>query len=111
MVVNLDLIRKELFMATNLVPVNERSNSYWIEQLNCLESLEQNKDFRKVMVEGFLTEKPQIDTKALAAVPNGKGRKAVVEELMGVSILMQYFDTIRVFGMSARQSTEEFNEG
>lgn len=71
-------------------------NTYWIESYNALLRLQDNPDFQKVIVEGFLTKKALGAVSLLAdpAIKKRGERTDVMEELIAISSLSQYLYTV-----------------
>jgi len=79
--------------------------SYWADQLDALERLEKNEDFKKVVLEGYLKQKA-LDGVSLLADPGIKKRgerPEVMEELVAVSSLQYHFMMVHNLGEGARQ--------
>lgn len=83
--------------------------SYLVELREALERLEQNEDFQKVILNGYLSEKPLGLVSMLARhdVKQRGERPNVMEELIAVSTLGQYFFMIKQLGGSAKVDLEE----
>ena len=79
--------------------------SYWADQLDALERLEKNADFKKVFVDGYLKAKV-LDSVSMLAVPsiktNGE-RPDVMEDLVSISNLQYHLFMIKQLGEGARQ--------
>jgi hypothetical protein len=77
--------------------------SYWADQLDALERLEKNPDFKKVIVEGFIKSKA-LDSVSLLAEPSVKGNRGeVMEDLVAISHLQYHLLMIQRLGAGARQ--------
>lgn len=84
-------------------------NSYQVELYEALERLEQNEDFQKVIMDGYLSTKPLGLVSMLARhdVKQRGERPNVMEELIAVSTLGQYLFMIKQLGGSAKVDLEE----
>lgn len=84
-------------------------NSYHVELYEALERLEQNEDFQKVIMDGYLSTKPLGLVSMLARhdVKQRGERSNVMEELIAVSTLGQYLFMIKQLGGSAKVDLEE----
>jgi hypothetical protein len=84
---------------------------YWVDMRSALERLEANEDFKKVVLEGYFRDKAINGVSLLATeyiVANGL-RARVMESLVAISQLEDYFKTIKVMG--GEGSEELFDEG
>lgn len=86
--------------------------SYQVELYEALERLENNEDFKKVILEGYLSTKPLglITMLARHDVKQRGERPNVMEELIAVSSLGQYLFMIKQLGGSAKVDLEEGRE-
>ena len=78
----------------------EVENEYWVTMNNALENLKQNKDFQTVILEGYFKDKAINGVSLLAQdsiVENGH-RSAVMEDLIAISSLEDFFITIENLG-------------
>ena len=84
----------------------------WIELDKSIDRLFENKDFQKVILDGYFKEK------ALGAVSclsepgfiERNQRGSLMEELVAISNLQYYFKMIRNFAASANQAKQEIEE-
>jgi hypothetical protein len=88
--------------------------SYWADQLDALEKLEKNPEFKKIIMDGYLKDKV-LDSVSLLTVPSIKDnnkRSDVMEDLVAASGLMYHLHMIRQLGEGARADLleEEFGE-
>lgn len=75
-------------------------SKYWFELKQSLEKLESNKDFKKLILEGYLKDKALASVSLLARQDiksNGK-RPNVMEDLVAISTLQDYFEMVKVLG-------------
>lgn len=82
---------------------------YWVEMKESLERLEQNEDFKKVILEGYLKDKA-LNGVAILADPGIKQRgerSDVMEELVAIANLRYYLGMIYNLGDAAKQDLEE----
>nr|DAS93524.1 MAG TPA: hypothetical protein [Caudoviricetes sp.]DAW45254.1 MAG TPA: hypothetical protein [Caudoviricetes sp.] len=86
--------------------------SYQVELYEALERLENNEDFKKVILEGYLATKPLGLVTMLARhdVKQRGERPNVMEELIAVSSLGQYLFMIKQLGGSAKVDLEDGRE-
>lgn len=76
-------------------------NEYWIELADALVRLEKNPDFKKVILEGYFKD-AAIDKVSLLATRyiKEKGlRGEVIEQMVAISQLQDYFITIKNLGL------------
>lgn len=81
----------------NLIEVENR---YWADMWDALERLHENKDFQRVILQGYFKDKAVNGVSLLAQdaiVRNGQ-RTAVMESLIAISQLEDYFITIQNLG-------------
>lgn len=74
----------------------------YIEMNNALERLEKNEDFKKVIIQGYMTDKA-LGAVSCLGVPSFRqnGRVELMEELVSISNLRYYFDMIKNMGSQA----------
>ena len=84
-------------------------NEYWVNMYNALENLKQNKDFQTVILDGYFKDKAINGVSMLAqeAVVAGGHRTAVMEDLIAISSLEDFFITIENLGGPAPEDEEE----
>lgn len=78
-------------------------NGKFIEQYEALQRLEQNEDFKILILDGYLKTNA-LDSVSLLARPDIKKRNErgdVMEDLISVSNLRYYFDMVTRLGQSA----------
>jgi hypothetical protein len=87
----------------------EVENRYWADMWACLERLKENKDFQKVILEGYFKDKAVNGVSLLAqdAIVAGGHRTAVMEDLIAISSLEDYFVTIENLGTIPSEEDEE----
>lgn len=84
-------------------------NTYWVDMQEALERLHSNEDFKKVILNGYFKDRAVNGVSMLASgnvVDNGL-RPQVMEDLVAISRLQDYFITINNLG----SVTEEDEEG
>lgn len=84
-------------------------NEYWVTMNNALERLKENKDFQTVILNGYFKDKAINGVSLLAQdsiVENGR-RTAVMEDLIAISSLEDFFITIENLGTIPPESEEE----
>jgi hypothetical protein len=76
--------------------IMEIENKYWKDQKEALDRLENNKDFKAVILDGYLREFAINQTSMLATdyVRKTGTRGEVMERLVSISNLQDYFITI-----------------
>ena len=86
----------------------EVENQYWAELWASLERLKDNKDFQKVILEGYFKDKAINGVSLLATdyvIQNNK-RTDVMESLIAISRLEDYFITIENLGTVSEDDEE-----
>lgn len=85
----------------------EVENQYWADMWASLERLKTNPDFKRVILEGYFKDKAVNGVSLLAqdAIVQGGHRSAVMESLIAISQLEDFFITIQNLG--APVSTED----
>lgn len=84
-------------------------NEYWKEMWESLERLQKNDDFKRVILDGYFKDKA-INGVSLLAVDGIKRqglRAEIMEELIAISNLQDYFVTIENLGTVPEDSNEE----
>ena len=85
------------------------SNVYWVEQAEALARLENNVDFKKVILDGYFKDFPINQTSLLATerVRAEGTRPIIMEQLVAVSNLIGHFQMIKVLGGLAKEDLED----
>lgn len=84
-------------------------NEYWKEMWESLERLQKNDDFKRVILDGYFKDKA-INGVSLLAVDGIKRqglRAEIMEELIAISNLQDYFVTIENLGTVPEDNNEE----
>lgn len=87
----------------------EVENRYWTEMYHHLEELKKNKHFQELILKGYFQDKAINGVSLLAqdhVVQNGK-RGVVMEDLVAVSKLQDFFITVENLGAPAPSEDEE----
>lgn len=89
--------------------VLEVENQYWADMWSSLQRLKENKDFQKVILQGYFKDKAINGVSLLAqdAVVAGGHRTAVMEDLIAISSLEDFFMTIENLGTIPSEDEEE----
>ena len=85
---------------TENVALETIENQYWVNMYNALERLEMNEDFKSVITDGYFNKKA-VDGVSLLATDYVKSnglRAEVMESLIAISQLQDYFATIKNLG-------------
>lgn len=85
-------------------------NTYWAEMFQSLERLEKNEDFKRVILDGYFKDKAINGVSLLATdhVKRGGFRPEIMEQLVAISHLEDYFITIKsIGGAPVKDETEE----
>lgn len=87
----------------------EVENKYWADMWIALEQLKQNKHFQKVILEGYFKDKAVNGVSLLAqhAVVSGGHRSSVMEDLIAISSLEDFFVTIENLGSIPSDEDDE----
>jgi len=88
--------------------VEDKEFLYWKDLKEALERLEKNKDFQRVILEGYFKDKA-INGVSLLASPQIKrngARSDVMEALIAISQLEDFFITIRAMGEEPEEDEE-----
>lgn len=87
-------------------------NNYYIELDKALRRLESNPDFKMVILDGYLKDKALSGVSLLGRhdIKKRGERPDVIEELVAISNLQEYFFTIRQLGGSALVDEELADE-
>lgn len=84
-------------------------NKYWVDMNDALERLKENKDFQHVILQGYFKDKAVDGVSMLAqdsVVMNGL-RSNVMESLIAISHLEDFFMTIENLGTVPAESDDE----
>lgn len=87
----------------------EVENSYWAEMWESLSRLKQNPDFQRLILNGYFKDKAINGVSLLAQdgiVQNGL-RPAVMEDLVAISKLEDFFITVENLGTVAPDEEEQ----
>jgi hypothetical protein len=100
--------------STEPVELETADAQYWVELSESLIRLEDNEDFKKLILSGYIKDKA-LDSVSLLAVPAMKRageRPDIMEDLIAISNLQYYFKMVKNFGAMAKEDleTEEFGE-
>lgn len=82
---------------------------YWVDMKDALERLKENKDFQRVILQGYFKDKAINGVSMLAqdyVVDNGL-RPRVMETLVAISNLEDFFITIENLGDTSQDSEDE----
>ena len=84
-------------------------NQYWVDLKEALDRLEKNSDFQKVIKEGYFKDKAVNGVSLLATdyVRQNGMRAEIMEALVGISLLEDYFATIQNLGTTAPEDDED----
>ena len=87
----------------------EVENQYWVDMWASLERLKENKDFKKVILEGYFKDKAVNGVSLLAqdAIVAGGHRTAVMEDLIAMSSFEEFFVTIEHLGTIPSEEDED----
>ena len=87
----------------------EVENQYWVDMWHSLERLQSNKDFQKVILQGYFKDKAVNGVSLLAqdAIVAGGHRSDVMEDLIAISSLEDFFVTIENLGTIPSEEEEE----
>lgn len=85
---------------------------YWVQMFEALDRLEKNDDFKKVILEGYFKDKAVNGVSMLANdnVVRGGYRSQLMEILVAISQLQDYFLTIKSLGDPRSIDDDEENE-
>lgn len=86
----------------------EVENQYWADLWNSLSRLKENKDFQRVILEGYFKDKAVNGVSLLAqdAIVAGGHRSAVMEDLIAISSLEDFFVTIENLGSTPTEDDD-----
>ncbi len=86
-------------------------NQYWVDLAEALERLYENKDFKKVILEGYFKDKAvdQVSLLATSYVQQSGTRGPIMEELVAISALENHFKTIFDLGTPVPVDEDELD--
>ena len=86
--------------------------TYYVELANRLERLEDNEDFKALILDGYMRDKALDSVSLLAnpAVKRGGERPDIMEDLVAISNLQYYFNMIKNLGTIAEDELAEDEE-
>lgn len=86
------------------------ANQRALDLAESLERLEQNKDFQKLILDGYFVNEAVENVAALSApaVDTAASQAKIFEQLRAVSQLQQYFIKVRAFGSFAASALAEY---
>ena len=87
-------------------------NQYWVDMYSSLERLKSNDDFKRVILDGYFKDKAINGVSLLATdyVKRGGLRPEVMEQLVAISNLQDYFVTIENLGTTPELDDEPEGE-
>lgn len=91
----------------------EVENQYWVNMWNDLRSLKEDERFKRVILDGYFKDKAINGVSLLArddVVSNGH-RSAVMEDLIAISSLEDFFISIENLGSIPAEDSVEDNVG
>lgn len=78
-----------------------------VELRECLSRLRENKDFQKIIEDGYFKEEASRLV-ILRASPQGEdNRQGIDEAIVGIGQLRQYFSRIYIFGMQSEKAIQD----
>jgi len=85
---------------TDLAAKEKEQYDYFVGQAEALKRLENNPDFKKVILEGYFKDRPINITSVLGSdyVRRNGNRGELIEELNAISMLQQHFITVAKLG-------------
>ena len=85
---------------------------HFVERREALERLEKNKDFQLVITQGYFVDKAVEGVSMLAqeGVKRQGQRPDVMEMLVAISNLEDYFATVKAMGAGAKQDLDELED-
>lgn len=80
--------------------IEEVENQYWVDMCSSLTRLKDNSDFKRVILDGYFKDKAINGVSLLAqdGIVAGGHRSAVMEDLIAISSLEDFFITIENLG-------------
>lgn len=87
-------------------------NQYWVGMAQALERLEKNEDFKKVILDGYFKDKAINGVSILGTdyVKRNNVRGDVIEDLLSISKLQDYFMTLKNLGAEPSDDEDEVEE-
>lgn len=86
----------------------EIENKYWVDMWHSLERLQENSDFKKVILEGYFKDKAVNGVSMLSKHGPGRNdRTDILEDLVSISNLQYFFMMIENFGCPPPEENEE----
>jgi hypothetical protein len=87
----------------------EVENKYWVDMWVSLERLQSNKDFQRVILDGYFKDKAVNGVSLLAqdSIVTGGHRTAVMEDLIAISSLQDHFISIENLGSISSEDDDE----
>ena len=87
----------------------EVENRYWVDMWASLKRLNENKDFQRVILDGYFKDKAVNGVSLLAqdGIIAGGHRSAVIEDLIAISSLEDFFVTIENLGTVPSEEDDE----
>lgn len=85
-------------------------NTYWAEMARDLEALENDERFKRVIMKGYFQDKAINGASLLAISAMRANRAEIMEELIAISHLQDYFITIKGLGVIPEESDEDGEE-
>jgi hypothetical protein len=84
-------------------------NQYWVSMYEALERLKKNDDFKKVILDGYFKDKAVngVSLLAIDQIKKSGARSDVMEELIAISALQDYFITIQNLGSIPPENDED----
>jgi hypothetical protein len=98
---------------SNLTPEEmklfEEENTYWAELASALEELEKNPNFKKLILEGYFKDFAVNQTSMLATdyVRKSGSRPEIMERLIAISNLQDWFNTVKQLTTSFAEEQDE----
>lgn len=96
---------------TENVELEVTENQYWVDKAEALARLRKNRDFQSLILDGYFKDKAINGVSMLAKdyiKDNGK-RGDVMESLVAISHLEDYFSYVNALGSVAKADMEEAN--
>jgi hypothetical protein len=95
------------------VELETREQTYWVRQFEALKRLEQNEDFKTLILTGYFTEAAARKVSLLARddIKRSGARPDVMEALIAISHLQDHFITIKNIGSIAEDDAYEAEFG
>ncbi len=99
-------------MINHEINEEEKEYLYWKGLKDSLEILEKNKHFKKVILEGYFKDKAVNGVSLLASpqIKRSGARTDIMESLIAISQLEDYFITIRSLGEDIEDDSEDIED-